>query len=80
MPIVLSYLHGPVALACGSPLRELPLDGRERQRELLQPDLLLQQLDQLLRQVLQGGIWTVYPQNVGNAPTDKLLLRLSNAA
>lgn len=68
-----------MALACGPPLRELPLDGGEGQRELLQPDLLLQQLDQLLRQVLQGGIWTVGPQNVVSAPMDKLLPRLTNA-
>lgn len=51
-----SYLHGAVPLAGRSPLWELPLDSRERQWELLQPDLLLQKLNQLLRQVLQGGI------------------------
>lgn len=38
---VRSYLHGPVALACGPPLRKLFLDGGKRQRELLQADLLL---------------------------------------
>lgn len=51
------YLHGSVTLACRSSLWKLLLDGGEGQREFLQPHLLLQQLDQLLRQVLEGGIW-----------------------
>lgn len=53
-----SYLHGSVSFACSSPLWELLLDSREGQRESLQPHLFLQQLDQLLCQVLQRGIWT----------------------
>lgn len=53
-----SYLHGSVSFACSSPLWELLLDSREGQRESLQPHLFLQQLDQLLCQVLQCGIWT----------------------
>lgn len=51
-----SYLYGPVAFACCSPLRKLFLDSGERERELLQSHLFLQQFDQLLRQVLQRGI------------------------
>lgn len=57
-PRLVAYLHGSVAFACRSPLSELPLDGGEGHGEGLQPHLLLQQLYQLLRQILQGGVCT----------------------